>query len=184
MTLYEILKYVHIVMAIAAIGFNLSYAFWLARAEKEPEHAAHLLKGIKILDDRFANPAYAVLLITGIIMVLKEDLGFDTFWIAAGLALYVVVTLLAIIVYSPTLRNQVLLAEAGKLDDARIQEARHKRKNPGRPTGPDGARHRVPNGDQTNSLIGRGSLERQGFPAADEYGLGGGLHLCSRTGSK
>ena len=114
MTLYEILKYVHIVMAIAAIGFNLSYAFWLARAEREPEHAAHLLRGIKILDDRFANPAYGVLLVTGIIMVLKEDLGFDTFWIASALVLYVLVTLVAILVYSPALRNQALLAEANK----------------------------------------------------------------------
>lgn len=103
-------------MAIAAIGFNLSYAFWLARAEREPEHAAHLLRGIKILDDRFANPAYGVLLVTGIIMVLKEDLGFDTFWIASALVLYVLVTLVAILVYSPTLRNQALLAEANKTD--------------------------------------------------------------------
>lgn len=118
MTLYEILKYIHIVMAIAAIGFNLSYAFWLSRAEKEPEHAGHILRGIKTLDDRFANPAYGVLLVTGIIMVLKNDIGFGTFWIASALVLYVITTLTAILLYSPGLRNQTLLAEAGKVDSA------------------------------------------------------------------
>ena len=128
MTLYEVLKYIHIVMAIAAIGFNLSYAFWLARAEKEPEHAAHLLKGIKTLDDKFANPAYAVLLVTGIIMVLKEDIGFETFWIASALVLYVIVTALAIVVYSPTLRNQVLLAEAGRLESDEYKKLSKKSK--------------------------------------------------------
>lgn len=116
MTLYEILKYLHIVMAIAAIGFNLSYAFWLSRAAKEPEHAGHILRGIKTLDDRYANPAYGVLLATGILMVLKNDIGFGTFWIASALVLYVITTLTAVLVYSPGLRNQTLLAEAGKVD--------------------------------------------------------------------
>jgi hypothetical protein len=53
-------------MAIIAVGFNASYGTWLARAAREPEHQAHVLRGIKVLDDRFANPAYALLLVTGL----------------------------------------------------------------------------------------------------------------------
>ena len=36
MTLYEFLKYIHVVLAIVAIGFNISYAIWLQRAAKDP----------------------------------------------------------------------------------------------------------------------------------------------------
>ena len=116
MTLYEIIKYLHIVLAIIALGFNASYGIWLARAAREPQHAGHVLKGVKVLDDRFANPAYALLLVTGVTMVLLEDLGFGTFWIAAGLVLYVLAVLGGLLGYTPTLRNQILLWEAGKSD--------------------------------------------------------------------
>jgi hypothetical protein len=54
---YTILKWVHVLMAIIAVGFNASYGVWLARAARAPEHESHVLRGIKVLDDRFANPA-------------------------------------------------------------------------------------------------------------------------------
>lgn len=116
MTLYEFLKYIHVVLAIIAIGFNASYGIWLTRAGKEPEHAGHVLKGVKVLDDRFANPAYALLLVTGVSMVLLEDIPFSTFWIAAGLVLYVIAVLGGLLGYTPVLRNQILLWQAGKAD--------------------------------------------------------------------
>ncbi|MDQ4095161.1 MAG: DUF2269 domain-containing protein, partial [Actinomycetota bacterium] len=77
MTLYEVLKYVHIVLAILAIGFNASYGIWLARAAKEPEHTGYALRGIKVLDDRVANPAYALLFVTGVLLVLLGDWSFS-----------------------------------------------------------------------------------------------------------
>lgn len=116
MTLYEILKYVHIVLAILAIGFNASYGIWLARAAKEPEHAGYALRGVKVLDDRVANPAYALLLITGVALVFVGDWSFSTFWIAAGLVLYFIAVLGGLFGYTPILRNQILLVDAGKID--------------------------------------------------------------------
>lgn len=58
---YELLKYVHVLMAIVTVGFNASYAIWLRRAARAPEHRSFALRGVKLLDDRFANPAYGVL---------------------------------------------------------------------------------------------------------------------------
>ncbi|MDQ3958132.1 MAG: DUF2269 domain-containing protein [Actinomycetota bacterium] len=113
MTLYEFLKFVHVLLAIVAVGFNASYGIWLARAAKEPEHELHVLKGIKVLDDRFANPAYALLLVLGIWMVLIGPWEFTTFWILAALILYAVVALVAATMYSPTLRRQIALLENG-----------------------------------------------------------------------
>lgn len=114
MTLYLFLKFLHVLLAIVAVGFNASYGIWTARAAKEPEHELHTLKGIRTLDDRFANPAYLLLLVTGVSMVLVGDLSFGTLWISAALGLYVVMALVAVTMFTPTLRKQIALVEAGE----------------------------------------------------------------------
>ena len=123
LTLYSFLKFLHVLMAVVAVGFNASYGIWLARAAREPEHAAHVLRGIRFLDDRFATPAYVLLLVLGMAMVLESGIGFSTFWIAASLVLYVVVVVLAIAGFAPALREQVALAEAGRVDSDEYRHA-------------------------------------------------------------
>ena len=71
------------------MGTHLTYFVWLAGVRRSNEHSAYVLNGIRRLDARVANPAYVVLPLTGILMVLDADLGFTTFWIAAGIVLYV-----------------------------------------------------------------------------------------------
>jgi uncharacterized membrane protein len=111
-------------MAIIAVGFNASYGIWLARAAREPEHQAHVLHGIKVLDDRFANPAYALLLVTGLVMVWLGDLELTQFWLAGGLALYVVAVVLGLFVYTPTLRRQIQALQTGDAAELQVLSAR------------------------------------------------------------
>lgn len=114
MTLYEFLKFVHVLLAIVAVGFNASYGIWIARAAKEPEHELHVLRGIKFLDDRIANPAYGLLLAVGIALVFVGGWEITTFWILTSLILFVVTTLVAVVLYTPALRRQIALLEAGQ----------------------------------------------------------------------
>jgi uncharacterized membrane protein len=116
LTLYEFLKFLHVLMAVVAVGFNATYGIWLSRLPKAPEHAAFVLGGVKILDDRYANPAYGLLMLLGSAMVFGGDLSFTTFWIGASIVLYVALVVLAITLYSPVLRRQVALAEAGRVE--------------------------------------------------------------------
>jgi len=116
LTLYSLLKFLHVLLAVVAVGFNASYGIWLARAAREPEHSAHVLRGIKFLDDRIANPAYGLLLLLGLAMVWESGIPFSTFWIAASLVLYGLLVIVAVAGYSPALRQQVALAEAGRVD--------------------------------------------------------------------
>lgn len=119
---YEILKFVHVLMAIVAVGFNASYAIWLRRAARAPEHQAYVLRGIKVLDDRFANPAYGVLLLTGLTMVLTtRGLDLTTFWVLLALILYTVTVVLAAGIYTPTLRKQIQALEAEGAQAPRYQ---------------------------------------------------------------
>jgi len=116
MSLYSLLKFVHVVLAIVAIGFNTSYAIWLRHAERQPEHAAHILRGIRALDGRFTTPAYVLLLVTGFALLTVGDIPFTTFWILAALVLYAAVAIGGVVVYAPVLRAQTALAEAGRID--------------------------------------------------------------------
>jgi uncharacterized membrane protein len=116
--LVTILKFIHILAAIVAVGFNISYAVWIIRAQRDPSHTAFALKGIKFIDDRIANPAYGVLLITGIAMVFLIGYKITTLWIDVALVLFVALIVVAATQYTPTLRNQVRLAEGGDTTSA------------------------------------------------------------------
>jgi uncharacterized membrane protein len=112
LVLFTAVKFVHILLAITAVGFNASYAIWAQRAARSPEHLGFALRGIKFLDDRVANPAYALLLVSGVTMVLVGHLSLTTFWIAAALVLWFLAVVLGILLYTPTLRRQIEALEA------------------------------------------------------------------------
>jgi uncharacterized membrane protein len=118
---YEVVNFLHILLAVVAVGFNATYGIWLARAAREPEHEAFTLKGVKLLDDRFANPAYALLLVTGLLMVWIGDLDLTQFWLLAALVLYAVAVGLGLFVYTPTLRDQIAALEAGGAASTELQ---------------------------------------------------------------
>jgi uncharacterized membrane protein len=109
---YVLIKFVHVLLAIIAVGFNASYGVWLARAARDREHLGHVLRGIKILDDRFANPGYGLLLVTGLAMVFVGGIPITTFWIAAALVLWILTVVLGLWVYRPLLRRQITALES------------------------------------------------------------------------
>jgi uncharacterized membrane protein len=113
---YLPLKLVHVLSAIVAVGTNVTYFIWLAAMKgRAPTQQTFALNTIMKLDARLANPAYGVLPLTGVIMVLISDgLGFTTFWIAVAIGLYILVGVIAGVFFAPSLRRQTELAdEAG-----------------------------------------------------------------------
>jgi uncharacterized membrane protein len=119
--LFSILKFIHIFAAITAVGMNISYGIWLGRANNDLASNAFALKTVKFIDDRIANPAYGLLLLTGLLMVFTLPIPITTLWIDIALVLYVLLMGIGIGVYTPTLRNQVKLAEAGDVTSAEFQ---------------------------------------------------------------
>lgn len=123
MNTYTLLKLVHVLAAIVAVGTNLTYFLWLRRVRSEPAHDAFVLEGLQALDRRLANPAYILLPVTGIVMVLVGDIGFSTFWVATAIVLYVVMAAYAGIFFSPALRKQVELARVDGPQSSAYAEA-------------------------------------------------------------
>jgi uncharacterized membrane protein len=104
------LKLIHILAAIVALGANVTYAYWLRRAGTDQSRLIDAIEGVRGLDNRLATPAYIVVLITGIGMVLTGAYSFETGWIAAAIGLYIVTAVLGIVAFAPSIRRQ--LAEA------------------------------------------------------------------------
>lgn len=112
MTLYQILKFIHVFAAIIAVGFNFSYIVWLVKGKMEKGHLLFSLRGIKLMDDRVANPCYGVALITGFAMVYIA--GYDILtlsWILYPIILFAIMGILAFGFYSPALKKQIKIVE-------------------------------------------------------------------------
>jgi len=121
MSFFLVVKFIHIFAAIVAVGMNISYTVWILRAQSDSAHMAFALKGVKFMDDRIANPAYGLLLLTGVLMVFTLPISILTLWIDIALILWLALILVGIFLYTPTLRAQVKLAEAGDMSSAEFE---------------------------------------------------------------
>ena len=108
---YLILKWLHILCAITALGANITYFLWLFRMDKNRESLLFTLRTIKIMDDWIANPAYVLAFFTGAGMLDIAGLPYRTPWILTAVIIYAAVSVLGLFVYSPILKKQIKLAE-------------------------------------------------------------------------
>ena len=120
--LYPIVKWIHILCAIVALGANLTYFPWFMRVTKNREALVFTLSTIRILDNWIANPAYVLAYITGEVMMrVGGYIHYSTPWMTVSLILYVIISVLGIFVYAPMLKKQQKLAETVGPDDANYQ---------------------------------------------------------------
>ncbi len=106
MSLYLFLNFLHVLAAIVAVGANATYGVLLARAHREPDHLRHVRESVRALDRNVANPAYAVLLITGLLMVWLGPLAITTPWLLTSLVLFLLTAALGLVMLRPLTRRQ------------------------------------------------------------------------------
>ncbi len=109
---YLLLKLLHVLAAIVAVGANVTYGIWIASGSRDQKSLPFTLRVIKRIDDRLANPAYGLLLVTGVAMVLISGLPLTTPWLIVSLCLYVAVVLVGLLGYTPTLKEQIRALES------------------------------------------------------------------------
>jgi uncharacterized membrane protein len=119
-----LLKLIHVLAVIVAVGANVTYAFWIAAAGRDRARLLFAIHGIRRLDRTLALPAYVVVLGTGIAMVLVGVYTFEMGWIALSLVLYVLVAILGITMFAPAIRRQLAEAEADPTSPAYEAAAR------------------------------------------------------------
>lgn len=113
MSAYSLLKYVHVLLAITAVGANLTYGIWQGPlAARTPEHEGFVTRTVKFLDDRVANPCYLLLLVTGLSLQALGHWGLQRRWVTTAVSLYVLLLIVGLVFYTPALTRQVETFEA------------------------------------------------------------------------
>jgi uncharacterized membrane protein len=113
----------HVLGAVIALGFSLSYGLWVRRGEAEGvQGRAFALRTISWIDRRITTPAFVAQLVTGLLLVATIDWDLlRRAWLELSLAIYVLLVVLAITVYAPAFRHQREVAEAvaaGRADES------------------------------------------------------------------
>ena len=129
--LYGILKWLHILAAIAIVGAHASYGIWIVRASNYREALPFTLRNVAWVDQRVVFPAYALLLITGFAMMGIVRAWQTAPWLLTGLGLFVVLILAHVFVYRPTLRRMIQLLDRDGFDSPGYQAAAAREANLG-----------------------------------------------------
>ncbi|MGZ8601985.1 MAG: DUF2269 family protein [Actinomycetota bacterium] len=121
----------HVLGAVVALGFSLSYGLWVRRGEADgPQGRAFALRTVSWIDRRITTPAFIAQLVTGLLLVATIDWDLlRRAWLELSLGIYVVLTVLAMTVYAPSFRRQREIAEAiaeGTLDESEYATAASK----------------------------------------------------------
>ena len=108
---FLVLKWIHVLAAITAVGANVTYSIWIARASQQPKALPFVLHNISYIDRRVANPCYALLLATGLAMASTVRIPLTSPWLLTSMILYLIAALMGIFAYAPLSRRQRKILE-------------------------------------------------------------------------
>ena len=100
-----LLKLIHVGAAIMAVGPNATYVLWLRAAGRDRDRLAFAIRGVREMDRRLAVPAYGILLLTGVLMVVLGVYDFTQLWLLLAIALYLVVAIAGMTVMGPAIKR-------------------------------------------------------------------------------
>jgi uncharacterized membrane protein len=110
-TLILLLKVVHVLAATLAVGTNATAIFWLRHAGRDTVRLRFAIGGIRRVDKTIAIPAFALLVLTGGLMVWFGIYDLTEGWVLIALVLYVGLAIAGMTVMGPALKGVIAEAE-------------------------------------------------------------------------
>jgi uncharacterized membrane protein len=123
MTLYELLKLIHVLGAITWVGTSIEQQLVGARAMSASQRGrlTHFVDEADWVGVRIMTPAAILVVIAGVLMVIESGWNFTDTWILIGIGLFVLTSLNGIVFLTPqTKKLKPLIAERGE-DDGSVQ---------------------------------------------------------------
>ena len=119
MTLYFILKYLHVLGAIVILGTGTGIAFFMLMAHRsgDPAFIARTASTVVIADMLFTASAVLLQPVTGGLLMLLSSTALAELWLATSLGLYAVAGLFWI----PVIFMQIEMRDLARLADAQRQ---------------------------------------------------------------
>ncbi len=117
MTLYFILKYLHVLGAIVILGTGTGIAFFMLMAHRsgDPNFIARTASIVVIADMLFTASAVLLQPVTGGLLMLMSSISYAELWLASSLGLYAVAGLFWI----PVIFMQIEMRDLARAADAR-----------------------------------------------------------------
>jgi len=103
---YQLSLFLHITAAVVGLGASFAESITFQVALKlDPRHLPYVHRLQATINSRFVGPALAVVLVTGFYQVSEGSLDLGSFWLAAALAIVVVIGALSGAYFIPTDRR-------------------------------------------------------------------------------
>lgn len=116
---YILIKLIHVLAAIVALGSNVTYVLWTRRAAHDRDRLTFAIEGIRWIDRRLGLPAYLVAFASGLVMAFSGPfrLGAPGMgWLTVAVVIYLATAVIGIVYFRPASRRQ--LAEARRDPDS------------------------------------------------------------------
>jgi len=113
---YSIFRVVHVVLAVFWVGGGLTLTILGLRAERlnDPSEITMLARQASFVGEKLFAPAGLLVFLMGIAMVVNGDLGWNHFWVIAGLVGYAATFATGLGVLTPlTKKIDALMTEKG-----------------------------------------------------------------------
>jgi hypothetical protein len=130
MSLYEISVFVHVSAVVVGFGATFAEALLFPVAMKAGVRHLPFVHDMQLaINQRLANPALGLIILTGIYQTIEGDWGFGSFWISATFAIAIVLGGMNGAYFVPTDRRlgekvQLDLERAGAPSEEYLREAR------------------------------------------------------------
>ena len=120
----QLLWFLYLIFLIAAIGPNITYAFWIQRAfVSNRESLPFTLRTVLAINNTVVLPAIVLALITWVAMVYLSGQNMGIPWVLLTGVFWLVIFLLGLFGYRPALRRQIELAEGAGPDSEEYNSA-------------------------------------------------------------
>jgi uncharacterized membrane protein len=119
MTIYELLKLIHVLGAITWVGTSIEQQLVGARAMSSNERGrlAHFVDEADWVGVRIMTPAAILVVIAGILMVIESGWNFTDTWILIGIGLFILTSLNGMVFLTPqTKKLKSLIVERSEND--------------------------------------------------------------------
>jgi hypothetical protein len=122
---YAVFRVVHVALAVFWVGGGITLTVLGLRAERsdDPQEIGLLAGQAAWVGERCFAPAGLIVLLMGIAMIINGDIGWNHFWVIAGLVGYAATFVTGIAVLSPLAKTVKELSESDGLHHPSTQAA-------------------------------------------------------------
>lgn len=112
MTIYGIVLFIHVFLAIAVFGPTFTFSIWTSRARQDPRHTPFVLSTFLFISDKWIIPGAVLLFITGLALIILGNWNlFTAYWLDLAIILFLINFFLSLRVVQPNVIQMLDLAK-------------------------------------------------------------------------